>query len=410
MQHVGIVQAICGTETPIPVLQQVISAARQHVEQLPVVPGVDLDIAAAEQRSVVALSLAHLAQQQWQQLLAAAEGDEMLVHDQVSELAMACDWQGDGQGAGDLVRIIDEISIPAHWHRLQPAALWTSEAEAAFAAVLLEHNDQDAESSQQLLTALREKMAPLMPAQSLAQLDWYGWGAIAPQCRRPVQNPGGYLQQSVRHAALAQRRQRRREQTSWYDDDGHDYLAELADKESSLAIQDDSSARQLGCMNALASVMTDACAEPQQWHRHAQAWLLQGQLVYREQDQQSALQQEYLGTPEELAVLTPAAAAARLADGLAQAYADLWCEDVLLAARLRPAEMAPWRQRPVKEAAAQDDKFAAWSLEIMLRAIADYTDGPTQEFFGDSGSMLETCCHRSSWAQSFMPVLRSGPE
>ena len=96
VQHVGIVQAICGTETPIATLQEVVSSAREHVAQLPAIDGcagVAVDVAAAERRAVVALSLAQLARQQWQQLLAAADGDEMLVHDHVSSLAMACDWQ-----------------------------------------------------------------------------------------------------------------------------------------------------------------------------------------------------------------------------------------------------------------------------------------------------------------------------
>ena len=134
---------------------------------------------------------------------------------------------------------------------------------------------------------------------------------------------------------------------------------------------DDSSDRQRGCFAELAEVFADQCDDPTAWRRHAWAWLLQGGFAFRDDDQQQALQQEYLGTPQELAELAPAAAATRLADGLAQAFVDLWCEDVLLAARLRPGTTSPWRLRPANEAVAQTDKFAAWSLEVILRATQE---------------------------------------
>ena len=346
MQHASIVQAICGTEVPMLVVHDLSHQAREHAAWVP--DGADEII--AERRALVALAISYVARQQWSPLLAAAHSDEMLVHDQVSVLAMACDWLAIGDEPEQLVRITPNIMVAAHWHRRLPAAQWSDPAERAFLAACAEISDETEEDFRQAVAALRVACQPHLPAESLALLDQYVWLDGEVMCCRPVKNIGGYLHRSIVHAAGAQQRQAARESAD----------PEWLDTAPSVA-------RQEGFFAELGDAMRSLPESPVHWERDAAAWLLQGDLVYREQRDQAALQREYLGDPSAMADLEPAQALQAVADGLAQAYHDLWFEDPLLAMHLRPAKEGAWRRRPSKETAAQVEKFSVWGLEIILR-------------------------------------------
>ena len=308
--------------------------ARQHAEQVPE----DADAQVAERRALVALAITQLAQQQWHGLVAAAHGDEMLVHDHVTALALACDWCDDSQ----LMRLTEDILIPAHWHRRVPAELWQPKIERAFQQVAQNSPaaitpPNDPKQVQALVHELTAACAAL-PSKYLDLLDDYVWHDGMVVCRRPIQNIGGYLRRTITRAAAQQRQQSSRENSDpeWFD-------------------QSPTSDRQTGFMaelcDALRSLPSNANTT---WPRDATAWLLQGQAVYREEADQKALQQEYLGQPDQLAGMDPAQALAQVAAGLAQAYEDLWLIDF------------SWRHigAPTQPTHGSDDRPMKWAVRL----------------------------------------------
>jgi hypothetical protein len=405
MDHTRIVQAIIGTEVPMLVVHDLAHQARQHAAQVPATA----NQAYAERRALVALAITHAAQQQWQQLLGAAHGDDMLVHDHVTALALACDWSHERQ----LVRLTEDVQITTHWHRRIPAELWRDNLEQAYQTIA---RSAPPLTSSEAVSTLKNELRQACQAladEYLTLLDDYCWYEGMVVCQRPVQNIGGYLRRSITRAAAQQRQQQIRDGSDpeWFD-------------------TAPTTARQTGFFSELCDALRSLPTAEVSWQRDATAWLLQGELVYRDEAEQNALQHEYLGEPSALAMLAPEQALTQVANGLAQAYEDLWIADPLLAAHWRCKETSsaePWKRRPAKEISGQIEKFAVWALEAILRYHSGDTDVPATDLcpphaidnvemfldaeeVGEDFLMLIQKNHQAVWAAAQQAAVAEPPD